>query len=227
MANEMIWKFRFKLDDGSRVGRQKQIENFLYYGSFSIQKLLFLAFCTLSQIHTMLHNGLEPNQVNLENELENVRKSHNRLRIVYYYFLFLFFLIFIYLLFFLLFDGVFFFCSLLRAANHCEPHGANYAANCTRSRTALPGRRNETQLEWGLQKRQHLSQSASQVSQPAQASQAKPSSPASERPKRRSGGRRSRCRSCRRCRCRCRWCCCCRWSSQPMTLTAAVAATTS
>lgn len=65
---------------------------------------------------------------------------------------------------------------MLRAANHCEPHGANYAANSTRSRTALPGRRNETQLEWGLQKRQHLSQSASQVSQPGKsASPAKPS----------------------------------------------------
>lgn len=54
--------------------------------------------------------------------------------------------------------------SLLQAAkpaSHTEPR-ANYAANCTRSRTALPGRRKQTQLECGLQKRQHLSQSAKQ-----------------------------------------------------------------
>lgn len=110
----------------------------------------------------------------------------------FFFFLFLFLFI-IFFFYFLEFSLVVRRCEQRTTVNHCEPHGANYAANCTRSRTALPGRRNETQLEWGLQKRQHLSQSA-------KPSQAKPSSPASERPKRRSGGRR--CRSCRRCRCR-------------------------
>lgn len=223
MANEMIWKFRFKLDDGSRMGRQKQIENFLYYGSCSIQKLLFLAFCTLSQRHTMLHNGLEPNQVNLENELENVRKSHNRLRIVYYYFLFLF-LIYIYYFFFYLMEFSFVVrcCEQRTTVNHTEltmrrivrvPEPRCQADEMRLSSSGACKNDNT----WASQP----AKSVSQVSQPAQPSQAKPSSPASERPKRRSGSRRSRCRSCRRCRCRCRW------SSQPMTLTAAVAATTS